>query len=166
MNNNDLTSKLKNFFSSHGITQTRLAEDLEVSQQYVSRLLTGAAPFGKKTATRFSELYGLSVSWLLTGEGPMMAADVNTGGNTTIVTHGDNSPASGGDQRITNATNAESGAGDLQEMLKTGLSELKSGQNALFSQFEALKNEISALQTEKSRLLTIIENLTNGRKAQ
>lgn len=166
MRDTNFHNQLKGFFALRGKTQAMIASDLGTSTAYIGRLFSGASNFGAKTATRFSELYGLSVSWLLTGEGPMMAADVNAGGNTTIVTHGDNSPASGGDQRITTKTGCESGADGLQEMLKTGLSELKSGQNAILSQFEALKNEISALQTEKSRLLTIIENLTNGGKTQ
>lgn len=152
MNNNNLTSELKNFFSSRGVSQSQLAEDLDVSQQYVSRLLTGVAPFGKKTATRFSELYGLSVPWLLTGEGPMMAADVQTGNSVSVVTHGDNSPAAGGDQRITTETD------DLRELRD----EVKNGFAALKTEVTALKTEIAALKDEKGRLLSIIENLTGG----
>ena len=152
MNNNNLTSELKNFFSSRGVSQSQLADDLDVSQQYVSRLLTGVAPFGKKTATRFSELYGLSVPWLLTGEGPMMAADVQTGNSVSVVTHGDNSPAAGGDQRITTETD------DLRELRD----EVKNGFAALKTEVTALKTEIAALKDEKGRLLSIIENLTGG----
>lgn len=152
MNNNNLTSELKNFFSSRGVSQSQLAVDLDVSQQYVSRLLTGVAPFGKKTATRFSELYGLSVPWLLTGEGPMMAADVQTGNSVSVVTHGDNSPAAGGDQRITTETD------DLRELRD----EVKNGFAALKTEVTALKTEIAALKDEKGRLLSIIENLTGG----
>lgn len=152
MNNNNLTSELKNFFSSRGVSQSQLADDLDVSQQYVSRLLTGVAPFGKKTATRFSELYGLSVPWLLTGEGPMMAADVQTGNSVSVVTHGDNSPAAGGDQRITTETD------DLRKLRD----EVKNGFAALKTEVTALKTEIAALKDEKGRLLSIIENLTGG----
>lgn len=152
MNNNNLTSELKNFFSSRGVSQSQLADDLDVSQQYVSRLLTGVAPFGKKTATRFSELYGLSVPWLLTSEGPMMAADVQTGNSVSVVTHGDNSPAAGGDQRITTETD------DLRELRD----EVKNGFAALKTEVTALKTEIAALKDEKGRLLSIIENLTGG----
>ena len=153
MNNNNLTSELKSFFSSRGVSQSQLAEDLDVSQQYVSRLLTGVAPFGKKTATRFSELYGLSVPWLLTGEGPMMAADVQTGNSVSVVTHGDNSPAAGGDQRITTE-----GADEFKWLRE----EIKSGFDALKTEISALKTEVSALESERGRLLSIIENLTGG----
>ena len=153
MNNNNLTSELKNFFSARGISQSQLADDLDVSQQYISRLLTGVAPFGKKTATRFSELYGLSVPWLLTGEGPMMAADVQTGNSVSVITHGDNSPAAGGDQRITTE-----GTDDLRVLRE----EVKNGFAALKTEVTALKTEIASLKDEKGRLLSIIENLTGG----
>lgn len=153
MNNNNLTSELKNFFSARGVSQSQLADDLDVSQQYISRLLTGVAPFGKKTATRFSELYGLSVPWLLTGEGPMMAADVQTGNSVSVITHGDNSPAAGGDQRITTE-----GTDDLRELRE----EVKNGFAALKTEISSLKAEVSALKDEKGRLLSIIENLTGG----
>ena len=153
MNNNNLTSELKNFFSARGVSQSQLADDLDVSQQYISRLLTGVAPFGKKTATRFSELYGLSVPWLLTGEGPMMAADVQTGNSVSVITHGDNSPAAGGDQRITTE-----GTDDLRVLRE----EVKNGFAALKTEISSLKAEVSALKDEKGRLLSIIENLTGG----
>ena len=61
------------FFKERGIRQEDIAEQLGVSQAYVSSILTGKAKFGKKQANRFSELYGLSASWLLTGEGEMLA---------------------------------------------------------------------------------------------
>ena len=47
---------------------------LGVTPAYVNKLLTGKKPFGKRTAQRFQDLYGLSASWLLTGEGNMLAA--------------------------------------------------------------------------------------------
>lgn len=151
--NGDFYNSLKAFFVAKGMTQSMIASDLGTSQAYVGRLLTGAGRFGKKTATRFSELYGLSVPWLLTGEGPMMAADVQTGNSVNVVTHGDNSPAAGGSQRITTE-----GADDLRE-LRT---EVKNGFAALQTEVTALKTEISALRDEKGRLLSIIENLTGG----
>lgn len=83
----------------------------------------------------------------------MMAADVQTGNSVNVVTHGDNSPAAGGDQRITTG-----GADDLRVLRE----EVKNGFAALKTEISSLKAEVSALKDEKGRLLSIIENLTGG----
>lgn len=64
--------ELSTFFREKNITQDEIAEELGVSQSYVSGLLTGKKGFGKKQAQRFFELWGISPSWLLTGEGEML----------------------------------------------------------------------------------------------
>lgn len=66
--------KLRKFFENQNVTQKRIAEDLSVSPTYVNKLMTGQKGFGKKTAQQFHDLYGLSVSWLITGEGDMLNA--------------------------------------------------------------------------------------------
>lgn len=40
-----------------------------MSQSYVNALLNDKKAFGKKQAQKWNELFGLSVNWLLTGEG-------------------------------------------------------------------------------------------------
>lgn len=62
--------KLKEYFSSKGMTQIEIASKLNVSQQSVCAYLNGQ-PFGKKTAEKWSRLFGIQYSWLLTGEGDM-----------------------------------------------------------------------------------------------
>ena len=146
-----ITNDLRNFFAQKGITQQEIADKLGTSRAYVTQLIN-RPNLTSKTATRFSELYGLSVPWLLTGEGPMMAADVQTGNSVSVVTHGDNSPAAGGDQRITTET----------DEFKWLRDEIKSGFDALKTEISALKTEVSALESERGRLLSIIENLTGG----
>lgn len=64
--------KLTAFFKENGITQEDIAAQIGVSQSYVSALLTGKKAFGKKQAQRFCDIWGLSPSWLLTGQGPML----------------------------------------------------------------------------------------------
>ena len=147
-----ITDDLRNFFAQKGITQQEIADTLGTSRAYVTQLIN-RPNLTSKTATRFSELYGLSVPWLLTGEGPMMAADVQTGNSVSVVTHGDNSPAAGGDQRITTE-----GTDDLRVLRE----EVKNGFAALKTEVTALKTEIASLKDEKGRLLSIIENLTGG----
>lgn len=85
-----MTSKrilLRDFFASIGKTQRDIADDLGVTTQAVSALITGKTPFGKKTAMRWAEKYGLSPIWLMTGEGGMFGGgrqSVN-GGNNILV---------------------------------------------------------------------------------
>ena len=86
-------SELAAFFREQGITQEEIAQKLGVSQQYVSGLLSGRKPFGKKQAQRFYEMWQISPSWLLTGEGPLLAGsvigdnnNVNNGRDQTVST--------------------------------------------------------------------------------
>lgn len=65
---------LKEFFKEQGLTQRAIAQRLGVTQQYVTSILNGANPIGKKTAARLSQEFGLSEAWLLTGEGCMTTA--------------------------------------------------------------------------------------------
>lgn len=61
--------KLSAFFKEKGITQEEIAAQLGVSQSYVNALLNDKKAFGKKQAQKWNELFGLSVNWLLTGDG-------------------------------------------------------------------------------------------------
>lgn len=63
---------LKKFLEAKGITQEAIARNTGVSRAYVNALLNGKG-FGKKTAETWSNLLGLSKTWLLTGEGEMFA---------------------------------------------------------------------------------------------
>lgn len=68
---------LKKFFADKGLSQTKVAEMVGTSQQTVSELLS-SRNFGKKTAMKWSEVFGFNPAWLLTGEGVMMLADKHT----------------------------------------------------------------------------------------
>mgnify|MGYP001737043099 CR=1 FL=1 len=65
-------SALGKFLRDAGHTQSSIAAQLGVSQPYVNALLTGRKAFGKSQAKKWGDLYGLSPSWLLTGEGAMV----------------------------------------------------------------------------------------------
>lgn len=65
-------SALGKFLRDTGHTQSSIAAQLGVSQPYVNALLTGRKAFGKSQAKKWGDLYGISPSWLLTGEGAMV----------------------------------------------------------------------------------------------
>lgn len=68
----DISSQLSNYFDRKGISQVEIATQLNVSKAYVNSLFTGRRPFGKKQAEIWESTFGISRSWLLTGEGEML----------------------------------------------------------------------------------------------
>lgn len=92
----EISKELTDFFKARGITQDTIAAQLGVTQQYISGLLSGKKAFGKKQAQRFGELWGISPSWLLTGEGDMM---VNAPKNHQVIGN-NNGTAINGDGAI------------------------------------------------------------------
>lgn len=72
--NEKVSEMLKKFFSDLGLSQRAIAEKLGCSQQVVQALLNGR-PFGKKTAEKWSILFGLNPAWLITGEGVMLLSE-------------------------------------------------------------------------------------------
>lgn len=89
---------LKEFFRVRGLTQNDIAERLGVSQSYIGMLMSGNKAFGKNTAQSWAEEFGLSMAWLLTGEGSMFPGNVQNNQN------GDNFQ---GDGMTVNKTDAE-----------------------------------------------------------
>ena len=75
-----MNEELSNYLKDKGLTQKSIAEALGVSEQYVNALINGRSKFGKKQAEVWANKFGLSASWLLTGEGEMLR-------NVTNITH-------------------------------------------------------------------------------
>ncbi len=88
--------RLKEYFDYQGITQAEIAKRLRVSTAYINSLFTGKRAFGKKQAELWMRQFGLSSSWLLTGEGEMF-----TRNNVTV--YGDGN-AVGDSSKVTNTT--------------------------------------------------------------
>lgn len=65
-------NNLSAFFQENGVSREDIAEKLGVSPQLVGQYINGKKPFGKKQAEKWENLFGLSRSWLLTGEGDML----------------------------------------------------------------------------------------------
>lgn len=68
----EVFERLQAYFEEKKISQVEIAEKLGVSKSYVNALFAGRKKFGKKQAEIWENLFGLSKSWLLTGEGEMM----------------------------------------------------------------------------------------------
>ena len=62
--------KLKEYFYENGMKQVDIARALDSTQTAISNQLNGR-PFGTITALNWSDTFGFSIRWLLTGEGPM-----------------------------------------------------------------------------------------------
>ena len=94
-------AEIKKYFEEQGITQESVARKTNVSRAYVNALLNGKG-FGKKTAQTWSNLLGLSTTWLLTGEGEMFVTPTEEHPNTGNVVstgdiNGDHNTVAGGD---------------------------------------------------------------------
>lgn len=68
----EISKQLQKHFEEIGLSQVTIAEELGVTKAYVNALLSGRQRFGKKQAQIWSEKFGISKSWLLTGEGEML----------------------------------------------------------------------------------------------
>lgn len=130
----EIGQELAGFFKAQGITQEVIAAQLGVTQQYISGLLSGKKPFGKKQAQRFAELWGISPSWLLTGEGEMMISS----GNNTQVIENNTGTAINGDGTVVHP------AGDSRTI-------------------ERMQNQIDELLAQNGKLLVIIDRLTQNK---
>lgn len=131
---------LKKFFKAQGITQQQIGDALGTTQVYVNSILNGRAQIGKSTAKKFHDLYGLSVAWLLTGEGEMMANS-----NATTINIGRDSIKVG---RDANGTSIQQG-GSLSEVVEKLVNELAEQRRASNKQQELINTLIEQLITDK-----------------
>lgn len=132
--------QLKKFFKRQGITQAEIAERYGTTQAYINLLLNGKTPIGKSCAVKLHDLYGLSVAWLLTGEGEMMANS-----NATTINIGRDSIKVG---RDANGTSIQQG-GSLTEVVEKLVNELAEQRRASNKQQELINTLIEKLITDK-----------------
>lgn len=131
--------QLKKFFKRQGITQAEIAERYGTTQAYINLLLNGKTPIGKSCAVKLHELYGLSVSWLLTGDGNMI--DEST---TNTVNINRDSVKVGG-----NLSGGKQQGGSLSEVVEKLVNELAEQRRASNKQQELINTLISQLITDK-----------------
>ena len=68
----DIPIALKAFFKKKGMTQVDVAEKIGTTKASVNKYFLGYNKFGKVQAEKWHELFGISKSFLLTGEGSIV----------------------------------------------------------------------------------------------
>ena len=131
--------ELKDFFEKKGISQQEVAESLDVSPPYINAILNGKKPLGKKNAERLANLYGLSKSFLLTGEG-----SITNNGEDMALTHKDNES----NQTVVGQ------AANIIHLYAGLIKEIESLRADLNSELEALRKE----RQEAQRLTTMLHD--------
>ncbi len=96
MINENFFLQLKFFFKERGITQQQIANALDVQQSYIGALLNGRRTITRNYAQKLHDLYGLSVAWLLTGEGEMLSSGAAGTINNISIDASNNVKAGGG----------------------------------------------------------------------
>lgn len=129
----DIGKSLRQYFDNQGITQQSIANTMNVSKAYVNRLFTGKAKFGKETAEKWSNQFGLQKSWLLTGEGPMLVSSSEPPASSVV-------NGSHGSQAVGNGARAVNGEG-----VKECLEIIKQQQDTIRRQAEAITKLLDKL---------------------
>lgn len=75
-NREAILERLRNYRQSRGFTQAHLARQLGINPGNLSRILNGTVPLSEGFVNRLVVELGLSKTWLLKGDGPMMADSV------------------------------------------------------------------------------------------
>lgn len=62
----DFNKTLKNYFAGQGLTQSDVADRLQISRTVATNYLNGNKNFGRKAAMRWANTFGIDEVWLLT----------------------------------------------------------------------------------------------------
>lgn len=133
---------LKKFFKSQGITQQQVGEALGTTQAYVNLMLNGRCSLGRQTAQKLHDAYGLSVAWLLTGEGDMMAqgaAAVNTINIDARDNRGNTITAAGGSS-VSHVSQAGGSDATLERLLDQNAQLIEQNKKLIDLLAESIKN--------------------------
>ena len=81
----EIKERLSNYLNTKGLTQKDIAERLGVTEQCVNALVNGRRAFGRKSSAEWQKQFGLSASWLMTGEGEMLVPSMQAGDGSVQV---------------------------------------------------------------------------------
>lgn len=149
---------LKEFFRLKDLTQYDLAKMFGTSQAYIAALMNGRTNFGMKTAARFHEKFGLSVGWLVTGEGAMMADGTNPVSRDVIINRAPAQAANTANPN--NNSNEATPDNEVKELFK----ELTETMKDLRKEIQEVKIQLDRQTNEKCKLLDILTELTGKLK--
>lgn len=85
----NFTQILKNFFAGQGMKQGDVAEKLNLSRTIVTNYLNGNKHFGRNSAMRWSQTFGIDPLWLMTQGEQGVAPNVALPALVTPTTDGD-----------------------------------------------------------------------------
>lgn len=80
-NKEDIKARLKEARSKIGLTSSDFASKAGINIKNYSSIETGSRTIGLRLLKEIAQAHGLNITWLNTGEGPMMAGDINVSGN-------------------------------------------------------------------------------------
>lgn len=109
----EIGKNLRSYFDNQGISQVDIAEKLGVSKAYINALFNGNSKFGKKTAERWEAEFGISKSFLLTGNGRMLV------GGQTVVSDSNTGTQNNSKRNINDMPNNYRGCSDAEQALYT-----------------------------------------------
>ena len=66
---------VKSYFAQHDMKLNAVAATLGVSPQTVTEHLSGERLFGRRNAARYAEVFGFNPTYLMTGDGSLLAGD-------------------------------------------------------------------------------------------
>ena len=139
----NVSETLKKHFRDAGVTQKDISAKLGVTQGYVALMLNGKQPFGRAAAKKWQEAFGISASWLMTGEGEMLV-----GGQKPMV-EGSHNTVTGDHNVVGSGVQVHAGAeGELQ---------------SLRQQNEALTRSLDRLTVSLDRLTRQVDLLMSDR---
>ena len=133
-------SRLKTFMESRRLRPTDLCKLSGISSGVLSQVLHETQNLSPNYAERLSSALGVSAGWLLTGEGPMEV-------------EGWTPPE--GQPVAVSAKERRASSRDTGE----GVAELR-------RENEELRAEVARLRGQEERLLTVIQNLSGGRRPE
>ena len=151
MDASEKISKLRDFFEQQGITQEEIARQLGVHKSYVNQLMTGNKQFGKGVAKKWSDQFGLSYTWLLTGEGNMLA-----NGNTS-----NGEQKGNGNIAVAGSNNVNSNNVETPHSLEMAFKEIAAQRRLTEQALERLSVSQQQITVCQQQITQLIQRVTN-----